>query len=702
MIYAQALITLLASLASFGLAVVGVLQHRPTWLHRAFALGMAAFGLESAAALVLLVHAGSTAEYQTWLPILEVLGIVVPLPWAAFAAALGSGGRARSRAFRLLGAGLAVAASAVVLAVVTGPSPSEMAHDAGRFAAVRLTLPGRIGIIFQMLVTAAILAGLEAALRTSKGGTRWRIKYLMVGLVGIFLARFYLLSQTLLFQVWTASAVATQCATVLVGDLVIAVSLLRDRLQSSELVVSRHLLYRSAVVGVLGLYLFVAGLMGWLVNWLGIPDTLFWGTLAIFVSAIGVAVVLLSEDVRWRLRRAISRHFYTTKYDYREQWRHFTRRLGSLLTVDELAPELLSAVMDTVGAARGLLYLADGRPGRFRLAAAEGVPEPAAALELAPDALRALISERTAVSLDPQGLMPAVLSVLPALDLRPGEPAVLVPLVWSEEVVGLITLGAERTGGAYSAEDLELLTTLSEQAAGAVVTVQLSERMAMAREFEAFHRFASFVIHDLKNSISALSLLAQNAAEHFEDPEFRRDAARTLVKTVTRMKTLLARLSAGPGAEPLRLEAVDLSALVAEAVAPLETGRRVHLVKRLERLPPVMADPDALQRVVHNVVTNAIEAVNGDGQVTVTTYIEGDRAVLCVADNGHGIAPEFLKRSLFTPFRSTKKGGWGIGLYQARSLVEAHGGTIEVESREGEGTSFWVKLPLSRETGRSP
>ncbi len=357
---------------------------------------------------------------------------------------------------------------------------------------------------------------------------------------------------------------------------------------------------------------------------------------------------------------------------------------------------------DAVGAGRGLLFLADARPGPLRLAAARGIPEPAAALDLPPDVRGVLTSERAAVPLQPRQSRSPILSVLPALKLPPGEPAVLVPLVWRDELVGLIVIGPERTGGTYSAEDLELLTTFGEQAAGAVVTVQLSERMAFAREFEAFHRFASFVIHDLKNSISALSLLTQNAPEHFDDPEFRRDATRTLTKTVARMKALLTRLSAGPGAEPLRLEAVDLPTLVAEAVAPLETGRSVRLVKRLERTPPVKGDPEALQRVVQNLITNAIEAVNGDGQVTVTTYTEGDRAVICVADDGHGIPPEFLERSLFAPFRSTKKGGWGIGLYQARSLVEAHGGTIEVASREGEGTSFWVKLPLGRETGRSP
>jgi putative PEP-CTERM system histidine kinase len=699
--WVQTLAALLASLASFGLSAVALAQRPPTLMHRSFGLGMAAFGVEAASALVLLAPVASAANYQGWLKTFEVIGILVPLPWVAFAAALGLASGSRSRALRLGGAGLVAAASAVGLAVAAGSSTTELAHEAGRFSAAPATLPGRAGIVFQLLVTAAILAGLEAALRTSKGGTRWRIKYLMVGLIAIFLARFYLLSQTLLFEVWTASTIATQCATLLVGDLVIAASLVRDRAQSGELIVSRRLLYRSAVVAVLGLYLFVAGLMGWLVNWLGIPEALFWGTLGVFVSAIGVTVVLLSEDVRWRVKRAISHHFYKTRYDYREQWRQFTRRLGSLLTMNELAPELLTAVMDTVGAGRGLLYLAEGPPGHLRLTAASGAVQPVGTLELPTDTLRALVSKRAAVPLEPRGVGRLTTGVVSDPNPEADEPGVLVPLIWREDLIGLITLGPERTGRGYSIEDLELLTTLGEQAAGTVVTVQLSEKIAVAREFEVFHRFASFVIHDLKNSIAALSMLTQNIGEHFDDPEFRRDAVHTLKKTVARMTALLARLSAGPSAYPLRLETVDLPALVDETVTLLKIGKRIRFVKRLNPLPPVMADADALQRVIQNLVTNAIEATDGDGQVTLTTYVEDDRAVLCVADNGHGIPPEFLQRSLFAPFRSTKKGGWGIGLYQARNLVEAHGGTIEVASREGEGTSFWVKLPLGREIGRS-
>ena len=87
-------------------------------------------------------------------------------------------------------------------------------------------------------------------------------------------------------------------------------------------------------MGALGFYLLAVGGLGWLFNYLGIPEETFWGSILIFVSAIGLAVILLSENVRWRIKRFIAMNFYRSKYDYREQWIKFTKRLGSLLSLE--------------------------------------------------------------------------------------------------------------------------------------------------------------------------------------------------------------------------------------------------------------------------------------------------------------------------------------------------------------------------------
>jgi hypothetical protein len=255
-------------------------------------------------------------------------------------------------------------------------------------------------------------------------------------------------------------------------------------------------------------------------------------------------------------------------------------------------------------------------------------------------------------------------------------------------------IGPERTRAPHTVEDLDFLATVGEQAAGALATARLAEEVAQAREFDTFHRLMSFVIHDLKNSISALSMLSQNALANFDDPEFQRDAIRTLSRTVERMRGLLTRLSAAPGAAPFQFRPIDLAGLAREAVKPVMGTPRVRLIQKHEPLPSVLGDHEAMLRVFQNLVTNAVEALDGDGEVTVRTYQDRDVAVFSVTDSGCGISEDFLRKSLFTPFRSTKKGGWGIGLYQARGIVEAHGGTIEVSSTEGVGSTFAVRLPV--------
>jgi signal transduction histidine kinase len=128
----------------------------------------------------------------------------------------------------------------------------------------------------------------------------------------------------------------------------------------------------------------------------------------------------------------------------------------------------------------------------------------------------------------------------------------------------------------------------------------------------------------------------------------------------------------------------------------------VKLINELRPVPPVLGDAEALSRVIQNLLTNAIQAVEGDGSVTLTVTHEGGNVIVSVADTGCGMSQEFIRESLFVPFRTTKRGGWGIGLYQVREIVESHGGAVSVSSRVGAGTTFWATLPAMNVEGPAP
>lgn len=686
----------LAASGSLGLALL-VLARPPRRLaHWSFGAGMLGFAAESLAALGLLVVSEGPASHRLWASLLQLLGVLIPWAWAVFAFVLGRAPDAPvPRGWKMAFGGELIVLLAGVAVSVVSP-PFQFPPEVGPFRAGFLTSTGHIGIVLQLLATVAVLYGLEPSLRRSHGETRWRVKFLALGLGGIFAVRFYLLSQVLLFRVLPADFLLAEAGILAVGNLLLVASLIRTQRLGVDLAVSRHFVYRSVAVAVTGGYLLVTGLMGWLLRELGVPETVFWGSLALFVSAVGVAVLLLSEDLRWRVQRYISTHFYRNKYDYREQWRTFTARLSSRVTLDSLIPELLRLVSEAIGAPKVLLYLRDDRDGQLHLAGSVGGSGRAPMLDVNPDDFLPTKGGRQAwlmetwASRQPLGIdsQMAVVRSLAAAGL-----AALVALPWHERLLGLLLIGAQRAGETHSPEDLELLTTVGEQAAAVVAGAQASERLAQARSFEAFHRLTSFVVHDLKNAVSALSMLGRNALDHFDNPAFQRDAIGTLSRTVERVKTLLGKLSSTPEVTQFHFEELDLAALLADVATSLITGKRVSLRRQNEPLPVVLGDRSALERVFQNLITNAMEAMDGEGELTLQTKFRGSQVVCSVSDTGCGMSPEFVRKSLFVPFQSTKKGGWGIGLYQVKEIVEAHRGRIEVETQEGKGTTFILLFP---------
>ena len=141
----------------------------------------------------------------------------------------------------------------------------------------------------------------------------------------------------------------------------------------------------------------------------------------------------------------------------------------------------------------------------------------------------------------------------------------------------------------------------------------------------------------------------------------------------------------------------DLNELVGKSLAGWEEVAGIHLKKELAPLPKVWFDPELMLKVATNLIFNAREAVPpSSGEVRIQTLRRNGWAVLAISDNGCGMSTEFLSRSLFRPFQTTKKNGLGIGMFQSKMIVEAHKGKIEVESETGKGTTFRILLPLQK------
>ncbi len=433
-------------------------------------------------------------------------------------------------------------------------------------------------------------------------------------------------------------------------------------------------------------------------QWLALAGSNYAASLQLaFVSAAAIAamVVLPSRRLRGWLRVTVAKHLFQHRYDYRSEWLRFTRTIGENSgDRASLEERVIRALADITDSPAGLL-LTPSETGPFELAACWQWPMadvPSEALD--PAAVRAIEARAYVADLDALRAGrtdPVTAPSLPAWLLLQPRAWALVPLLHYERLVGAVVLARPSYARALDWEDFDLLRVAGQQLASYLAEHASQAALAEGARFDDFHRRIAFVMHDIKNLASQMALLARNAEQHAENPEFRADMLLTLRNSADKLNALLARLSRY-GATAIETLSPVRADLVAQTV--VEQLRTNHPVTLVEREPvEVSAERGSLEQVLLHLVQNAMDASRADSPVFVRVASEGLNGVIEVTDSGTGMSPEFVRRRLFKPFDSTKQGGFGIGAYEARELVRAMQGRLDVESREGLGTRFTVRLP---------
>lgn len=411
----------------------------------------------------------------------------------------------------------------------------------------------------------------------------------------------------------------------------------------------------------------------------------------------GVTIALLVfQRLRGWLRVTLVKHLFQHRYDYRTEWLRFTRTIGkSGEGQASLEERVIRALADIVESPAGLLLI-QAESGVLELAGRWQWPTaevPAEALDRA--AIQAIEAANFVADLDVlrSGITDKHCAVvLPDWILNESRAWALVPLLHYERLIGAVVLARPAYARLLDWEDFDLLRVAGQQLASYLAEHAGQAALAEAGRFDDFHRRIAFVMHDIKNLASQMSLLARNAERHAENPEFRADMLVTLRNSADKLNALLARLSRYGSSNADTLEPVRAD-LVAEA-AVAQMGKH-HPVMLVEAEPiEITASRGALEQVLLHLVQNAIDASADQTAVFVRVGKSSTHGEIEVRDSGHGMSPEFVRTRLFKPFDSTKSGGFGIGAFEARELVRAMGGRLEVESREQLGTRFVIRFPL--------
>ncbi len=288
---------------------------------------------------------------------------------------------------------------------------------------------------------------------------------------------------------------------------------------------------------------------------------------------------------------------------------------------------------------------------------------------------------------------------------------VVAPLAISGRVLGMIAL-SRREANAFTSDDAELVTLLGRQLATAVENDRAFEAERTAaeqlRRLAALRAdFVSLVSHELRGPMASVVGCAATLRQRWRTLKAeQRESFLALIEEETgRLASLV-----GDVLDTSRLEAgtftysfsdVDIGELVREVAALVDLGHEEVAVRAdvATPLPPVRADRERIRQLLINLLTNAVKYTVAGDEVEVRAAAEDGSVAVSVCDHGPGISPE-EQRVIFEKFgrasttRSAKPGA-GLGLFIARSIAEAHGGSIEVESREGAGATFTVRLPTA-------
>ncbi len=416
----------------------------------------------------------------------------------------------------------------------------------------------------------------------------------------------------------------------------------------------------------------------------------------VFAMTLAALLLLPSAKLRAWLRVILAKHLFEHRYDYRQEWLRFTDTVGRTgeegLTLEQ---RVVKALADIAGAPAGLLLLVDEHcrlapAGRWNWSTplpetGDGAEELIRHIEEGAYVLDfATISDGWLIERETRIAVPHWLCAIERAWAG-------IPLSHEGRLAGLVILEHPPIRRRLDWEDFDLFRTAGIQAASYIAEARSQQALADAQRFDEFNRRFAFIMHDIKNLVSQLSLVARNAERHADNPEFRADMIATLQSSVRKMNDLLARLSPGAarGSDPPR--AIEVQPIL-DAIAAAK--RRTHPVRAYSEAGLVaMADASGLDQALSHLVQNAIDASEPGDPVVVRAFDSGGDVAVEVIDRGGGMSAEFVRTRLFQPFASTKAQGFGIGAYEARALIDAMGGRLEVESRLGEGTRFTLFLP---------
>lgn len=535
---------------------------------------------------------------------------------------------------------------------------------------------------------------IEQLFRTVAEDSRWNVKPLCLGLFFLFAFDVYLFSDAMMFNRFDSDALTVRGFVQVMSIPLLTLATERSKDWTSKIRLSQKAAFHSATLLFAGIYLlFMAG-VGYYVRYFGGE----WGRafqLALtFAATLLLGILLVSGSMRAKMKVLVGKHFFRYRYDYREEWLRFTQTLTLQDSPQTMGLQVIRGLANMVESPAGSLWLREINQATYRQSARWNFPECTSTVQYDSPLCRFLLASGWVINFEEYRCYPARYNNLEIPDWLSELPNawLIVPLMAGNEMQGFAILASSRTPLNVNWEVNDLLRTAGCQAASFLAKMQATEALLEVRKFDAFNKMSAFVVHDLKNIVTQLSLMLKNADRHRDNPEFQQDMLMTVEHSVERMRQLMMQLREG-ATPPGAAVGVNLSDVI-ERIQRDKQGQGRQIEISIATTLTTRGHQERLERVIGHLVQNALDATPVDGRVWINLGRRGDRAILEIGDTGHGMSPEFIRDRLFKPFQTTKHAGMGIGAYESAQYIRELGGEISVDSALGMGAKMTLILPL--------
>ena len=465
---------------------------------------------------------------------------------------------------------------------------------------------------------------------------------------------------------------------------------------------------------------------GLLLAWVGPEQS---GVFFFNTIVASFVILVIFDPLRTWIEDRVNHWMFREKYEFARRLRMLRQDLANIIDMRSLVARVLEALEESARTTHASIYLADRSGGSYRLEGHLG-PEPVDHLEgttsslflrrlkeegiLSQEALeREVISHTEEAQEDAKLATRNVLSTMEELNA-----GVCIPLTFENQLLGMLNLKDDRLREAYASDELDELRRVAMQAAITLRNSKVYESMKERDRLAALGQMAAGLAHEIRNPLGAIKgaaqLLATRPAEEADDEgdeEFDSDDEMLseeheymaiIVEEVNRLDRVVSQFLGYARPDRGDRQLLNINDVVHKTIQLVTSQTdEVTLETRLSAdLPRVRVDPEQFKQVFLNMMLNGMQAMDGKGRLRVVTRQrhgskrgqEASFVEVIFQDQGKGITPEALK-DIFIPFFTTKEGGTGLGLPICQRIVENHGGTIEVRSHPGKGSTFSVVLP---------